>query len=92
MLKLTESRPEERVTMRLEFFEPFTATNTTEFIFSPHWSETSVTWSMSGKNNFVGKAMSLVMNCEKMVGGQFDQGFANLRAVLETQKSLTARH
>jgi hypothetical protein len=42
-----------------------------------------VTWTMSGKNNFIGKAIGLVMNCDKMVGTQFEQGLANLKSESE---------
>jgi len=30
----------------------------------------------------MGKAVGLVMNCDKMVGEKFEQGFANLNAVV----------
>ena len=83
-MTITESRPNERVAMKLDFVKPFEATNTTEFTFKPEGGKTVVTWAMSGRNNFVGKAVSLCMNCDKMIGGQFEQGFANLKAVVET--------
>lgn len=44
-------------------------------------AKTLVTWSMSGNAGFVGKAMNLLMNCDKMVGGQFEKGLANLNAL-----------
>src|SRR5438552_2902973 len=31
----------------------------------PEGKGTVVTWSMLGKNNFIGKAMDLIMNCDK---------------------------
>ncbi len=79
-----ESRPNELIRVKLEFTKPFTATNTTEFTFKPEGGQTAVTWTMSGHNNFVGKAMGLIINCDKMVGGQFEQGFENLKAVVAT--------
>lgn len=82
---ITDSKPNELVLMRLEFIKPFAATNTTEFTFKPEGNQTVVTWSMAGKNNFIAKAMSLIMNCDKMVGGQFEQGFANLNQVVSTK-------
>lgn len=82
-MTITESKPTELIVMRLEFTKPFAATNTTEFTFEPVGDQTKVTWSMSGKNNFMGKCVGLVMNCDKMVGGQFEQGFANLKAIVE---------
>jgi uncharacterized protein YndB with AHSA1/START domain len=89
-MTITDSRPDERVVMKLEFLKPFTATHAAEFTFTPEGEQTRMTWSMSGKNNFLGKTMSLVMNCEKMIGGQFEQGFANLRSIVESQGRLTA--
>jgi hypothetical protein len=85
-MTITESRPSELVRMRLEFLKPFTATNTTEFTLTAADNQTAVTWTMSGKNNFAGKAMGLIMNCEKMIGGQFEQGFANLSPIVEAPK------
>ena len=80
-MTIMESHPNERIEIKLEFFKPFKATNTAEFTFKPEGSQTSVTWTMSGKNNFMGKAMHLIINCDKMVGGQFEQGLANLNSV-----------
>jgi hypothetical protein len=38
---------------------------------------------MTGKNNFLGKAFGLFVNCDKMVGTQFEQGLASLKTVAE---------
>ena len=86
-MTITESRPNEFIRIKLEFFKPFRATNITEFTVKPEGNQTVVTWTMSGHNNFVSKAMSLIMNCKKMVGGQFEKGLANLK-VLTEEKSL----
>lgn len=83
VMTITESQPNERVVMRLEFTKPIVATSTTEFTFKPEGNQTAVTWTMLGKNNFIGKCMSLLMNCDKMVGGQFEQGFTNLKSIVE---------
>jgi len=85
-MTITESRPSELVLIRLEFFKPFKATNTTEFTFKPEGGGTLVSWTMSGRNNFIAKAFSIFMNCEKMVGPQFEQGLANLKQVTEAAK------
>lgn len=82
-MTITESRPDELILINLEFLKPFEAASTTEFTFRPEGGQTVVTWTMSGKNNFVGKAMSLLMNCDKMVGGQFEQGLANMKSLVE---------
>lgn len=82
-MTITESKPGELVRMRLAFLKPFAATNVAEFTLKPEGNQTAVTWSMSGTNGFVGKCVGLIMNCDKMVGGQFEKGFANLKAIVE---------
>lgn len=80
-MTILESRPGEAIRINLEFFKPFKATNLAEFTFKPEGDQTSVTWTMSGKNNFMGKAIGMLMNCDKMIGSQFEQGLANLNSV-----------
>lgn len=80
-MTITESRPTDQILIKLEFFKPFKATNTAEFTFKPQADQTLVTWTMSGKNNFMGKLFSLVMNCDKMVGGEFEKGLAAMKAI-----------
>jgi uncharacterized protein YndB with AHSA1/START domain len=83
-MTITESRANQLIRFRLEFLKPFAATNTAEFIFEPDGGHTTVTWSMFGHNNFTAKVIGLFINCEKMVGGQFEQGLAQMKAVVET--------
>lgn len=80
-MTITESRPNEHIQFKLEFFKPFKATNTAEFTFKSQGDQTLVTWSMSGKSNFVCKAVSLFMNCDKMIGTEFEKGLADLNSV-----------
>ena len=86
-MTITESRPNELIRIRLEFFKPFKATNAAEFTFKPEGNQTLVTWSMSGNNNFMGKAFGLFMNCDKMVGGDFEKGLAAMKSVAESAQS-----
>jgi hypothetical protein len=71
------------VRFKLEFFKPFAATNDAEFAFRPAGSGTEVTWTMRGRNNFIGKAMCLVFDMDKMVGGDFEKGLAGIRDIVE---------
>lgn len=82
-MTITESRPSDLVRIKLEFLKPFAATNTAEFTFKPEGSQTVVTWNMFGTNNFLAKAVCLFMNMEKMVGGQFEKGLAQMKSVVE---------
>lgn len=82
-MTLTESRPAELVRINLEFVKPMAGNSTAEFTFVPQGDRTTVTWSMFGQNSFLSRAICLVMNQDKMVGGYFEKGLANLKAVAE---------
>lgn len=82
-MTVMESKPFGHVIFKLEFFKPMKAVNTAAFTFREDAGQTVVTWSMFGPNSFMGKLMSLFMNCEKMVGDQFEQGFENLKAIVD---------
>jgi carbon monoxide dehydrogenase subunit G len=83
-MTITESRPSELIRIKLEFMKPFTSTANAKFTFEPKGNQTLVTWSMSGKNNFVAKAFGLFMDMDKMIGGQFEEGLANLKSLSES--------
>jgi hypothetical protein len=82
-MTITESRPSDLVRIKLEFLKPFASVADTEFSFKPQENQTAVTWSMSGKNNFMAKAMCLFMSMDKMIGGQFEKGLADMKAIVE---------
>ena len=83
-MTIMESRANDVIRINLEFFKPFKATNTAEFDFPPEGNQTVVTWSMFGKNNFMGKVFGLIVNCDKMVGRDFEKGLASSKALVET--------
>lgn len=79
---IIETRPGELVRMKMEFRKPMAGVSTTDFTFTPQGDKTLVTWSMYGPQPFIGKAMSLFMDCDKMCGDQFEKGLANLAEVV----------
>lgn len=85
--RISASQPGALVRMDLQFIKPFQANNIAEFRFQPEAAGTRVSWSMSGSNHFVGKAMGLLCNMDKMVGKDFDQGLASLKALAEGEKT-----
>ena len=80
---ITESRANEHVRIKLEFKKPFEATSTAEFTLKPQGNQTLVTWGMFGENNFISRAFCLFMNQDKMVGGEFEKGLAELKSLVE---------
>jgi hypothetical protein len=85
-MTITESRPSDLVLINLEFIRPFKATNITEFTFKPGGEQTTVTWNMSGKKNFIFKAFGLFMSMDKMVGTDFEKGLGQMKSVAEAKK------
>ncbi len=84
-IAITAATPPSKVTLALDMVRPFKAHNTVEFTLDRTPAGTEVTWVMRGAQPFMAKVMGLFMNCDKMVGGEFEQGLANLKALAETQ-------
>jgi hypothetical protein len=82
-MTIIESRSNQLVKIKLEFFKPFKATNTVDFTFQPQGNQSTVTWAMYGPKNMIAKAMHMMVSMDKMVGGEFEQGLAKLKAVSE---------
>jgi uncharacterized protein YndB with AHSA1/START domain len=81
-MTLEESRPSELVRFKIDFMRPFAATNAAEFTFKPAGDQIEVTWTMTGKNGFMAKAFNMFVDCDKMVGGDFEKGFENLKGLV----------
>ncbi|MFN4261286.1 MAG: SRPBCC family protein [Gemmataceae bacterium] len=84
-MTITESQPYERIQIRLDFVKPLAGTSTVHFTFKPQGNQTVVTWSMNGRNNFISKAMCLFMDMDKMIGDKYEEGLANLNAVVKAK-------
>jgi hypothetical protein len=63
--------------------KPMKADNRVEFTLQPVGKATNVTWQMSGKQPLLAKFMTLFMDCDKMVGSQFEKGLSNLKVIAE---------
>ncbi len=82
-MEILDSTPDELIRIKLDFIEPMEATSTTAFAFKSAGEQTHVTWTMSGNNNFVAKAVHLFVDIDKMVGGDFEKGLAQMKAIAE---------
>jgi hypothetical protein len=81
---IIESKPGELVRCRMDWKRPMEGTALIDFTFKPEGDKTVVTWAMYGTNNFMGKVMSIFMDCDKMCGPQFEKGLADLGAIAAT--------
>jgi uncharacterized protein YndB with AHSA1/START domain len=82
-IAITDTVPNSKVMLKLDMFRPFTAHNLVEFTLVPNGSGTNVSWAMQGPQPFMAKLMSTFINCDKMVGSQFEEGLAKLKAIAE---------
>jgi hypothetical protein len=82
-MTVTESHPHDLIGIKLDFVRPFEDTCDVAFAFAPEAERTVVTWSMSGHKNFISKAVCMFMDMDKMVGGDFEKGLAQLKTVAE---------
>jgi hypothetical protein len=93
-MEITHALPPSHLRIKLDFFTPFEAHNTTEFTFQAVKAAdpgtliaTEVTWAMHGPQPFFAKLMSLVFSMEKMVGPDFEKGLAALKTEAEQVQS-----
>ncbi|WP_164018906.1 SRPBCC family protein [Pyxidicoccus trucidator] len=84
-MTIQESKANELVRIKLDFIKPFSSTSTTTFAFKPAEGGTEVVWTMAGTNDFMGKAFSLFMDMDKMVGGDFERGLASMKTAAEAE-------
>jgi uncharacterized protein YndB with AHSA1/START domain len=102
-IAITDSLPPSRVSLALDMSRPFEAHNKVDFVLEPDGAaandtrtkvstkvSTKVTWAMQGRQPFMAKLMSLFINCDKMVGREFEQGLAKLKAIVENQTTQVA--
>lgn len=84
-IEIIESVPNSRVVLRLNMLKPIKATNEVVYELEAVDGGTEVLWTMEGKQNIVGKVMNVFIDCEKMVGREFERGLANLKLLVEKQ-------
>lgn len=84
---IVESTPNERVAIQLEYVEPMTMRQYAEYSVEPADGTTRVTWKVTGQNNFIGRAMCIFMDMDKLVGGMFEKGLSNLKTLVEKKES-----
>jgi len=89
-IAITDSTPPSKVVLSLRMLRSFKADNVVEFTLDRLGTGSRVTWAMRGRQPFMAKIMSLFMNCDKMVGTQFEEGLAKLKTLVETQPASIA--
>ncbi len=82
-MEVLESILSSKILIKLDFLKPFEAHNQAEFTLVPSAGTTQVTWAMYGPQPYMMKVMGLFCSMDKMVGKDFEEGLANLKALAE---------
>ncbi|MBS1832554.1 MAG: SRPBCC family protein [Acidobacteria bacterium] len=86
-MTITSSEPINKVVIDLNFIKPFESNAITTFqLANAPAGGTNVTWTMSGRHNFMSKAMAVFVSMDKMIGTDFDKGLAQMKALAESAK------
>ncbi len=84
---IVASKPNEAIQIKLGLVKPLPGTSGVGLAFKPDGANTSVTWSITGRQDFVDRAICTIMglNMDRMIGADCEKGLAKLTALAETK-------
>lgn len=82
-MSITESIPDRRVLIQVDFRKPFETHNTNIFELEPSGNATTITWTLQTTNRYFTKLLSVFLNMEQMFGRHFEIGLRNLKSAAE---------
>jgi uncharacterized protein YndB with AHSA1/START domain len=82
-MEILDTTAPSKIAIKLDFIKPFEGHNTAEYTLVPQGEMTNVTWAMYGPTPFISKLMQVFISFDKMIGKDFEEGLANLKAVAE---------
>lgn len=82
-VEIKEAIPNKRVVIDLHMIKPFESHNRVEFTLTRENSETKVTWAMDSRQNYIARLLGVFIDMDRMVGGDFETGLGNLKALAE---------
>ena len=91
-MTLVESQPGALVKIRTDFVKPFVGSSYSDFTLKGEGEGTSLTWSMSGQNDFIGKAICLFISMDKVLGGEMAKGLAGIKRIAEATAKKPAQN
>lgn len=81
--EITGVTPNSKIDIKIDFFRPFEAHNRVELVLRPARNGTNVTWAIFGPVSVIHRAMHMFMSIERMIGGEFEKGLLQLKALAE---------
>lgn len=82
-LEMIRVVPNQVLELKLKMIKPFKAENFIEYKVTPEGTGTRFSWRMYGDGGFMGKLMSTIIDCEKMMTAEFSTGMENLKKLAE---------
>lgn len=89
-MTITALEPPRVVVQELRFIEPFESTAQVRFLVEPVEEGSTVSWEMTTQNDFMAKAMGLMMDMDAMIGADFEAGLEALRPLVAEQAAARA--
>lgn len=82
---ITKAEPGKTVQMDLHFMKPFESNSTTAYNLEASGEGTKMVWTMTGQNDFMGKAFGMMMDMDAMIGADFEAGLGKLSGVVSAE-------
>ena len=82
-LRIEDSKPPERLAIRLQLSKPLPETNQLSFELTPSPATTHVSWSMSGPRRFAARLLSVIVSTDAFIARDLDRGLERLKLVCE---------
>jgi hypothetical protein len=84
-LSIIDSQPASEVRMALDMLTPMEAHNIVEFTLKENkGAATRVTWAIYGPMPYASKLFSMFCDMDRMIGKEFENGLADLKAIAES--------
>jgi len=82
-MEITGSETGSRITLNLDFVEPFEGHNIVDFILKNRGDSTAVTWSIRCEQNYFARLIGIFVSMDSMIGDEFEKGLSDLKSVAE---------
>lgn len=82
-LEIVEVNAPATVTMKLDILKPMEGHNNVVFVLQTKGDVTDVSWTMTGPYPYLNRIFGTIFNMDKMIGGTFENGLADLKRIAE---------
>lgn len=82
-MAITDTTEPSSVRVDVVFEKPWKTHTDTTFTITAQGAQTRLTWSMTGRNTLMTRAMSIIKSMDGLLGPDFEKGLAELKATAE---------